>query len=84
MSAVSITTELDEPTLVSLRLMASDRGISLEKLASESIRQSVAENAALSAAIREGREQIAAGQGLTHEELVTELRAWRKDRKYPA
>ena len=77
-------TEVDAETLDAVASLAAERGISAERLAGEMIREAVAGEADLSSAIQEGRRQIAAGEGLSHDELIADLQRWKRERRRAA
>ena len=83
-SAATITTEVDVETLRLLADMAVDRGTTAKALAGELIEQAVAEEARLRAKIEEGRRQIAAGEYVTHEDLVEQIRLWKQEQRRAA
>ena len=80
----AVTVQVSVETLSAIETIAARRGISTERFASDVIRQVAEEEAALMADIAEGRRQIAAGDYLTHEELVAEIQRWKRERRRAA
>ena len=80
----TIKTEVSQETLAAVKAMAAGRGVSVEQLAGELVRQAAEDEARLVAAIDQGRREIAAGEGLTHEQLVADMQRWKRDRKRAA
>jgi predicted transcriptional regulator len=80
----SIPVSVSADTFGAIQTIAARHGVSTERFASDVIRRVAEEEAELLAGIEEGRRQIAAGDYLTHEELVSEIRRWKRDQRPPA
>ena len=81
---VSLTMDLSAGTLAAVEAMAADLGISPRQLIGEMLARAVEDEADLLAAVEQGRAQIAAGQGLSHDELVADLQRWKQERRHAA
>ena len=79
-----VTLRVSPETFSAIEAIAARRGVSTERFASEVIRHVAEEEAELLAEITEGRRQIAAGEYLTHEELVSEIQRWKRDQRHAA
>lgn len=83
-SSPTIKALVDAQTFAAARFVATEQGMSVEQFAGEAIRRAVADQAEMVAAIEKGRRQIAAGEGLTHEQLAANLQRWKRERKRAA
>lgn len=79
-----MTVRLSTETLTAIEAAAARQGVSVEHFAGDLIQHFADEEARLSADIAEGRRQIAAGEYLTHEELIGEIQRWKRDLRHTA
>ena len=79
-----MTIRVSAEALTTIVAAAAREGVSAEHFASDLIQHFADEEAQLSADIAEGRRQIAAGEYLTHEELVEEIQRWKRDLRQAA
>ena len=84
MSDIEITARLNAETVERLDAVAGRRGTTRDRLLSEFIDDGLADDEQLREFLEVGRRQIAAGDFITHEELVAEIDRRKRDRKAAA
>ncbi len=74
-----VNLELPDAVADALRRMAAEQDTTLEAIATAVIQEAVGVDPALHARIEAGEAEIAAGQGVPHEEVMAGLRRWAAD-----
>ncbi|MBU8546696.1 MULTISPECIES: hypothetical protein [Roseomonadaceae] len=73
---VRISVDLPEEVAAALQAAASARQSTPETLAAAAIRDRVADQAALEAALLQAEAEMEAGLGVPHDEVMLEMHAW--------
>ena len=75
-----VTARLDEDTLASLDLLAGRQERSRAWIVAKAIKQYVKEESEFLAFVQQGADDIARGDYVTHEELVAEIQAMKRQK----